>query len=607
MKWILTIVGTCFSLCVHSQIKNELELARQYHRSGDCEKVISIYEGLNQAGINIASYYNNYLSCLLKESNFKKAEKLAKTLQKQNPKQPKYTADLGFVYKAMGNERKAERQFQKAIDELTDGKPQLVISLANTFNANNTPEWSLKAYQKGQETNASYDFGFQLAYTYRNMGETEKMIDTYLQIIERNSKNRQNVQNQLQNILGRTKGTEGNFDLLEQKLLKKVQKTNNVELTEMLVWLFMQKDAFDAAFIYCKALDKRLNEDGSRLYELATIAHENESFRTAIKSYQYLISKGKNNPFYLPARVLEVIAQSEQTLAGEYQEKALAKLEARYLKTLEEIGRNSSTAYLLKEYAHLKGFYQHETEGAIKLLNECIPLTSGEPSLQAECKMELADLTLIQGEVWDAILLYGQVEKKFKEHPLGHEAKFRRARIAYYQGDFEWAQAQLNVLKASTTKLIANNAMNLSLLITDNMGLDTSTHAMQLYARAELLEFQNRLEESVITLDSLSNQFTGHSLQDEVLFKKATIANKQGDYEKAISLFEKVATSYQYDLLADDALFHWAKLTEKYLREAEKAKSIYEQILEDHSDSIYTSEARKRFRALRNSTQKNEL
>lgn len=600
MKWMLSIASICFTICLQAQVKNELELAKQYHRSGDCEKVISIYESLDQAGINIASYYNNYLNCLLKESAFKKAEKLVKTLQNKYPKQPKYIADLGFVYKAMDKQHRAEKQFQKAIATLTPGKAHLVNSLANNFNIRNAPEWALKTYEKGQEVNPSYNFGFQLAYTYRNMGETEKMIDTYLGLVEQNPKNRQNVQNQLQNILGRTKGTEGNFDLLQQKLLKKVQKTNNVELTEMLVWLFMQKDAFDAAFIYSKALDKRLNEDGNRLYELATIAHENESYATAIKSYQYLITKGKNNPFYLPARVLEVIAQSEHILSGTYEKKTLSQLEKRYLETLEDIGRNSSTAYLLKEYAHLKGFYQHDTEAAIKLLNECITLSSGEPTLQAECKMELADLTLIQGEVWDAILLYGQVEKKFKEHPLGHEAKFRRARIAYYQGDFEWAQAQLNVLKASTTKLIANNAMDLSLLITDNMGLDTSSHAMQLYARAELLAFQNRFTESVQTLDSLSHQFAGHSLQDEVTFKKATIAKKQGDYKKAISLFEEVATSFAYDLLADDALFQCAKLTEEQLKDPEKALIFYEQILIDHSDSIYTAEARKRFRALRN-------
>ena len=223
----------------------------------------------------------------------------------------------------------------------------------------------------------------------------------------------------------------------------------------------------------------------------------------------------------------------------------------------------------------------------------------GEAELQAECKLELADILLMRGDPWEAILLYSQVEKDFKENPIGHEAKFRRARISYFQGEFDWAQAQLDVLKASTSKLIANNAMDLSLLITDNVGLDTSTHAMEMYARAEFLAFQNKWEASTSTLDSLLLTFSGHTLSDEVIYKKGEISMHTKNYIQAISYFQEVAENYSYDILADDALFQWAKLTEEHLKDNEKAQTLYEQILLEHNGSIYTSEARKRFRALR--------
>ena len=217
----------------------------------------------------------------------------------------------------------------------------------------------------------------------------------------------------------------------------------------------------------------------------------------------------------------------------------------------------------------------------------------------AECKLEYADIMLLSGKVWTAILYYSQVEKSFKENPLGHEAKLRRAKIAYFQGDFEWAQAQLDVLKASTSKLIANDAMHLSLLITDNLGLDTSEIPLQIFARADLLFFQNRFSESIITLDSILNIYKGHSLTDEILFKKSEIHLKNNETEKAVAMLEKIETEFFYDILADDAIFALAEIYQKKLKDTEKAKSLYEKILLEFKGSIYSSEARKRFRKLR--------
>jgi len=217
----------------------------------------------------------------------------------------------------------------------------------------------------------------------------------------------------------------------------------------------------------------------------------------------------------------------------------------------------------------------------------------------AECKLEYADIMLLSGNVWTAILYYSQVEKSFKENPLGHEAKLRRAKIAYYQGDFQWSQVQLDVLKASTSKLIANDAMKLSLLITDNLGLDTSEIPMQIYARADLLFFQNRFSESIVTLDSILRDYKGHSLTDEILFKKSEIYLKNSETEKAVDMLKRIEIEFSHDILADDAIYALAEIYQKKLEDKEKAKALYEKILLEFKGSIYTSEARKRFRKLR--------
>jgi len=590
---LFSIVGSLLA-----QDRNLFKLANEYYINGDYEKSISIYKQLEKNKINFNSIYNPYLGSLLKLEYFSEAENLVRRAQKKDPNNLKYQIDLGYVWKLNKLTKKAEKQFQKTINSLSPGQYSQVNALASSFTYIGEHEWALKTYRKAQENDPKHNFRFQIANIYRNLGKTELMVDEFILLVIEEPFKRQSVQNTLLNTLGRTKGVGDNFEILKKQLIKEIQKSNNIDLTEMLIWLFMQQDEFSAAFVHCKAIDKRLNENGHRMYELATIAHENQVYKVAIDAYEYLIKKGNPN-YLLEAKILKVIAKSEQTLTSTYTKYDLEKIDDEYQNTINDLGKNISTAYLIKEYAHLQGFYLNNLEKAVSLLEECISITVSEEELQANCKLELADILLMQGDPWEAILLYSQVEKDFKENPIGHEAKFRRARISYFQGEFDWAQAQLDVLKASTSKLIANNAMDLSLLITDNTGLDTSAQAMQMYARADFLAFQKKWEASTKTLDSLLLNFSGHTLSDEVIYKKGQISMQIKNYNEAIIYFQEVAENYSYDILADDALYQWAKLTEEYLKDNEKALMLYEQILLEHNGSIYTSEARKRFRILR--------
>ena len=69
--------------------------------------------------------------------------------------------------------------------------------------------------------------------------------------------------------------------------------------------------------------------------------------------------------------------------------------------------------------------------------------------------------------------------------------------------------------------------------------------------------------------------------------------------QKAVAMLEKIETEFFYDILADDAIFALAEIYQKKLKDTEKAKSLYEKILLEFKGSIYSSEARKRFRQLR--------
>jgi len=313
-----------------------------------------------------------------------------------------------------------------------------------------------------------------------------------------------------------------------------------------------------------------------------------------------VIDKGPANDYYVSAKIdkLQVMKQDLEEKPSS-DRMAYEQLEIEYNNAINEVGKRAESAIMMKELAHVKAFNLGKVDEAVALLKEAIAMPGLYARTLAVCKLELADVYLFQGEIWDASLLYSQVELDFKEDALGHEAKFRNARISYYTGDFEWAQGQLDVLKASTSKLISNDAIELSLLITDNFNMDTTTVPMEMFARADLLAFQNQYEKARVTLDSIVTDYPNHTLADEIKMLKAKMLYKQGQFEKAKELYQSIIDLHFTDITADDAIFKLAEMNQYIFHDAAKAMELYEKLITDYPGSLYVVEARKRYRELR--------
>jgi len=299
------------------------------------------------------------------------------------------------------------------------------------------------------------------------------------------------------------------------------------------------------------------------------------------------------------ARVGVLNAKNKKVInTTQYTPADLTLLEADYNAFLVEFGRYYFTASVIRDLARLEAYYIKNYENAIKDYEELIEMPRLDNSFKALCKLDLGDIYLLKGEQWDAMLLYGQVDKDFKEEPLGQEAKYRNAKLSYYIGEFEWARAQLDVLKTATTQLIANNAMELSLLIQDNT-LDSIEEPLLLFAKADLFFYQNKTAEALQLLDSIDTEYPRHSLADDILMKRAEISYQNRDYAKCQSYLNLLLKEHGSDILGDNALFMLADMTEHKLNDKETAKKLYEDFLATYPGSFYTAEVRKRFRALR--------
>ncbi len=576
------------------------KLAMQFYEQKQYDKAVIYFEKLYDRTPD--TYFSFYFKCLIETKDYKTAEKITKRHIKHSDSNTYLYVKLGMVYKLMGNTDKEKDQYNKAVKEVTPEQSTL-FPLAHAFEEAELYDYAIEVYKKGRkETPTTYPYFYEIADLYKKKGDLKSMVNEYLDAVEFRESELYTAQANLQQSLGYDDKNGGfNNPILKQELQKRIQqKPDKTVFSEFLIFLLIQQKDFDGAFIQSKALDRRQKGDGTRIMELAKLCISNENYIAAEKCYQYIISKGKENPYYdiasiekLNANYLQLTNQTNPTTIE------IKTLHASMEAAIKQYGISNTTLPLIKKSALLKAYYLNSPQEAIQSLEEVITEYTFDKSILAEIKLDLGDMNLLVGNIWDASLLYSQVEKDFKYEPVGQAAKFRNAKLSYYASDFAWAKTQCDVLKGATTKTIANDALDLSLIITDAIGVDTNAVPLSMFASAELFVLQHQYDRALARLDSINLLFSEHTLGDDIYYKKADIFKRMNRYADAVKMYENILEFYPNELYGDDALFKEAELYERYLNDKEKAKQLYQDMMVKYPGSIYVVEARKRFRDLR--------
>lgn len=593
--FLFVLIGACD---IYAQTADE-QLAAQYFSNNEFDKAADAYEKLIAKTPGSGYYYDNLLTCYFRLNKFEDAEKLTKKQQRRFDNNYYFKVDQGYVLKKANTPDKAKKVWDELLKKVT-GVEQQASELASAFQKRSETEYAILVLEKARKkSNSPLLFCFELAKLYADKKETQKMVDEYLNALQGNPMIQEDIQGYLQLYLE----DAADVEIVKNALLKKYRENQSIDaFSEMLVWLYVQRKEFNNAFMQARAIDKRYKEEGIRILELANLALQNEFYDDAANIYNYIIAAGKDKVNYMNARIGNLNARNRKVInTKQYTLADMKLLETDYTAFLTEFGRYYFTATVIRDLARLEAYYINDYASAIQQFIELIDMPRLDNQFKAQCKLELGDIYILKGEVWDAMLLYGQVDKDFKEDPLGQEAKFRNAKLSYYMGEFEWARAQLDVLKTATTQLIANNALELSLLIQDNT-LDSIEEPLLLFAKADLFYYQNKTAESLQLLDSIEKEFPRHSLTDDILMKRAELSYKNREYSKSTGYLNQLIKEHGSDILGDNALFMLADITEKKLNDKAAAQKLYEQFLEQYPGSFFTTEVRKRFRALRGDT-----
>jgi tetratricopeptide (TPR) repeat protein len=568
------------------------QLADSYFRKGEYEKAIQLYEPLHRANRVRRDYIKKLLTSYQQLEKFNEANNLLQGQLIDFPNQTYLNVEIGYNYQLQDDLKEAEYYYKKSLD-LIKVNPGFAFVIGRVFQQNHLLDYALQSYQIARSINPKLNTEISEAQIYGEKGDLEKMFNLYLDLIDKNEQYYPTIQRYTASFVTEDKNNSTNI-IFKKLILKRLQSNPKDSWNILLSWLYMKQKDFDKALVQEKSLYKRNPKNLERIIEVGMVSFNKKDLVTAQNSFLFIIENSLDEKVKLQSQVYLLKIDEEEALS----KNELESVDKKFQVLIEQYGKTNASIELQTAYANFLSYNLNQSEKGIKLLEEIIPLASSNFQ-KANILISLADILVFSNQFNQALILYSRVQSNMKNSTNAQEARFKVAQTSYFKGDFKWAQTQLKVLKSSTSQLIANDALELNLLISNNIANDSIQDALKLYAKADLLAHQKKYEQAIDTLDSVLVKFKGHAIEDDALFKQAKLYIKTDKFEKAEKNFLSIVQNYPESILIDDSYFLLAKMYENNLNNNDLAKEMYEKIIFEYPSSIYLVEARKRFRLLR--------
>lgn len=574
------------------RIGNEY-LAQNYYDRGEFDKAVIIYEELLRVQPNSNQYFQKLIGCYQQLKNYEKAENAIKSKLDRN-KQPQLYVELGYNYQLQNQLDKAQKNYTIALQKINEN-PNYVYAVAREFENKVLVQQAIDAYSLGQKINPETNFDYQTALLQGQLGKFDLMIDALLDYAYKFPNNLLLVQNQLNRFLIEDH-SKSFAEQLRKALLIRTQKNQDLFWNEFMSWFFVQQKEYAKAFIQEKAIYRRNPDNFNNILALARLVAQDNEKDTQREILEFVLENSQQTDILIDVNYALLKLDIENATSADY-----PIISQKTNQLLQQYGISANTVQLQILKAHFEAFYLKKFEEARIGLTNALAF-SLNPYQRAEVKLELADILLLNEKFNQAIIYYAQVEEELANDAIGHQSSLKMAKASYYKGDFTWAQQQFKVLKSSTSQLIANDALQMFLLISDNTVEDSTQVALKKFAHADFLSYQNKNTEALEQFKKILIEHKGEGIEDEALLEIGKIYERQGNWQEALTYYQQIIDRFPEDIYIDEALFFSAEIYRKNTQEIEKAKSLYEKILFNHQDSIYFVEARNNFRKLRGDT-----
>jgi tetratricopeptide (TPR) repeat protein len=575
-------------------------LADQFYLNGELDKAITLYKRIYDKDQKSLKNYDVLLKCYLEAKNYKEGKDLNKTAQKKIGKTHRILVDYAYLLEMEGNLKEAEKVYSDLITKTYKNAEQ-VDFLAIALKNRSKDDYLIDLYEKAREESYNTEIYYsELSELYLNKKDFDKFLNLQFTILESNGYELfEEIKSQL-SILIENKEFSA---LLKKEIQKKLQKEpNSNAYKELMYWYYLQIQDYEKVFKQALSFeDVKSYNFGFKLFEVGEITRKLKIYEIAEKCYSLIIKNGNSSPYYVNAKKALLQLYYDRA-SGETVEDSALKVEIlnKFISYIKENEYNydvKAEMSLMLADIYLNLFSDIQSSKEILVKN--VDISNVVKPYQAKGKLKLGDIYVMEDNTWEATLFYSQVEKMYKNHPLGHEAKFKNAKLSFFRGEFDWAKAQLDVLKGSTSQLIANDALQLGLLIQDNTGLDSNKVPLQMFANADFLYAQKKYDEALKLLDTLTRNYLFHSIIDEVYYLKANIYKSLNDKENTIKYYKKVYDEHGSDILGDDALFFLADYYASVLKDYSNALEYYQKILIEYPGSVFTVLSSEKYKILR--------
>ena len=593
MRLFLIVLYILFSIQGNAQ---NTELANSYFRKGEYEKAILLYKPLFENNPIRQDYFKSLLTCYQQVESYEASQSLIEEQIQRFPEQIYLYIELGYNHQLQGQDETAQKYYKQSIDFVRQN-PNFVFMIGRSFRQNHLLDEALISYQIAKELNPKLNTEISEAQIYGEKGELEKMFSLYLDLVDKNANYFTTVQRYVGNFITEDKNDSNNL-LFKKLLLKRAQSNPKDAWNILLSWLFMQEQDYSKALTQEKSLFKRKPGSLERIREIGYLSFNKQDFKTSKEAFEYMLSKSEEAVLDNESKLLAEIYLLKIENNSIKEKKDKSNIEEKYKELIEKYGQGKETLELHLSFAEFLTFDYDEPEKAIVNLEKIVPDAESEFE-KGIIQMKIADILVFTDQFNQALILYTQIQYDLKNSQLAQEARFKVARTSYFKGDFQWAQNQLKVLKSSTSQLIANDALELSLKISNNIDKDSLNEGLKIYAKSELLGFQKKYQQAIDTLSYVVRQFKGQQIEDDALFTQANFYQALEIYDKAEANLLTILNFHPESLLIDDSIFKLGILYRDQLQDPVKAQEMFEKIIFEYPSSIYLVDARKYYRKLR--------
>ena len=576
-----------FTALVHGQ--NE-QLAQNYFDKGSFEKALMSYEELLKSQPGNGNYFQRVIDCRQQLMQYEQAHVALEDRYKKY-KQANLLVEIGYNYQLQQNMTAAKEYYDDALSKI-DENPNWVYSVASTFETKVLLDYALQSYERAYAVDPKSRFNYQMGLLYGKLGKQDLMIEKFLDELYTNPQNGVLIQNQFSRFMV----DDADFvfaNKLRKALLIRVQKDQDLFWNQMLSWFFVQQKEYGKAFIQEKAIYKREPDTFSNIVNLAELAIEDEAFETAKEIFEFILENTQDLELQIQSHYYLMDMRINEGTGAEY-----PQISTEIETLLKKYGVSPFSLDLQLLQAEFLAFVIKNPEKSKLVLDQSLALPLNRFQI-ARVKMTLANVLLYEEKFNQALLYYSQIEEDLKNDSLGHEASLKAAQTSYYKSDFDWALVQVKVLKSASTQLIANDALELFLLINDNTVADSTQTALKLFAKGDFMLYQKRYADALVQFQTILTNHKGEEIEDETLLRIGQTYEKLSNPKEALSYYQQIIDQFPDSIYRDEALFFSAEIYHSKLQDSEKAKPLYEAVLFNHQDSIHFVEARKKFRQLR--------